>query len=162
KSTVLRFWREEGYEVRHQDRTAAHDVCGHARCLAGRRRHRAVRVGVDVRPLLSDLFRLDRPMHGGLGHHDGPRAGDQAHPRPPLVIGGGGEKRTLRAVARWGDHWNFPGGGVEVFNAKREVLAKHCADIGRDMSEITTSTHLRYDPSNMQGLVDEAGALGEA
>jgi F420-dependent oxidoreductase-like protein len=83
-------------------------------------------------------------------------------PRPPLVIGGGGERRTLRAVARWADHWNFPGGGVEVFNAKREVLAKHCADVGRDMSEITTSTHLRYDGSSIQAVVDEAGALAEA
>ena len=83
-------------------------------------------------------------------------------PHPPFVIGGAGEKRTLRAVARWGDHWNFPGGGVEVFNAKREVLAKHCADAGRDMSEITTSTHLRLDPANVQATVDEAGALGEA
>src|SRR5437879_6524195 len=64
-------------------------------------------------------------------------------PRPPFVIGGTGERRTLRAVARWGDHWNFPDGGVEVFNAKKEVLAKHCADIGRDPAEITTSTHLR-------------------
>jgi F420-dependent oxidoreductase-like protein len=83
-------------------------------------------------------------------------------PRPPFVIGGGGEKRTLRAVARWGDHWNFPGGGVPVFEAKRAVLEKHCADIGRDISEITTSTHLRLDPSNLNALVDEAGALGAA
>jgi len=83
-------------------------------------------------------------------------------PRPPFVIGGTGEKRTLRAVARWADHWNFPGGGVGVINAKKEVLAKHCADVGRDMSEITTSTHLRYDGSSFQALVDEAGALGEA
>jgi alkanesulfonate monooxygenase SsuD/methylene tetrahydromethanopterin reductase-like flavin-dependent oxidoreductase (luciferase family) len=83
-------------------------------------------------------------------------------PRPPFVIGGGGEKRTLRAVARWGDHWNFPGGGVDVFNAKREVLAKHCADIGRDLSEITTSTHIRFDGTNYGPLVEEAAALGEA
>jgi F420-dependent oxidoreductase-like protein len=83
-------------------------------------------------------------------------------PHPPFVIGGGGEKRTLRAVARWGDHWNFPGGGVDVFNAKREVLAKHCADIGRDMGEITTSTHIRFDGSDIGPLVEEAARLGEA
>jgi F420-dependent oxidoreductase-like protein len=84
-------------------------------------------------------------------------------PRPPFVIGGLGEKRTLRSVAKWGDHWNFPGGGVEVFNQKKEVLAKHCADLGRDPSEITTSTHLRMtDPGDFGALVDEAAALGEA
>lgn len=84
-------------------------------------------------------------------------------PRPPFVIGGLGEKRTLRAVAKWGDHWNFPGGGVEVFTSKHEVLAKHCADIGRDVSEITTSTHLRLgDPSDVSAVADEAAALGEA
>ncbi len=83
-------------------------------------------------------------------------------PHPPIVIGGLGEKRTLRSVARYGDHWNFPGGGVDVFTSKREVLAKHCADIGRDVSEIMTSTHLRYDPANLDGLLDEAKTLGDA
>jgi F420-dependent oxidoreductase-like protein len=83
-------------------------------------------------------------------------------PHPPIVVGGGGEKRTLRAVAHWADHWNIPGGGVDVFKAKREVLAKHCADIGRDLNEITTSTHLRLDPSDTAPLVDEAAAFAEA
>jgi len=84
-------------------------------------------------------------------------------PRPPFVIGGLGEKRTLRSVAKWGDHWNFPGGGVQVFNEKKEVLAKHCADLGRDVSEITTSTHLRLtDPNDFGAMVEEAAALGEA
>ena len=84
-------------------------------------------------------------------------------PHPPLVIGGGGEKRTLRAVARWAQHWNFPGGGVEVFNQKKEVLARHCADVGRDPSEITTSTHLRLGTDGELGpLVEEASALADA
>lgn len=83
-------------------------------------------------------------------------------PHPPIVIGGLGEKRTLRSIARWGDHWNFPGGGVEVFTSKREVLHKHCADVGRDPSEITTSTHLRLDPSDHGPLVAEAQALADA
>jgi F420-dependent oxidoreductase-like protein len=84
-------------------------------------------------------------------------------PHPPLCIGGGGERRTLRAVARYAQHWNFPGGGVGVFEQKREVLAAHCADIGRDAAEITTSTHLRLPTlGDLGSLVDEAAALAEA
>src|SRR5262245_44165954 len=82
-------------------------------------------------------------------------------PHPPIVIGGGGEQRTLRAVARWAQHWNFPGGGVETLRQKREVLHRHCKDIGRDPSEIVTSTHLRFDPANVDALVEEARALDD-
>jgi F420-dependent oxidoreductase-like protein len=83
-------------------------------------------------------------------------------PHPPIVIGGGGEKRTLRTAARFADHWNVPGGGVQVFKAKREVLAKHCADVGRKVEDITTSTHLRLDPANIGAIVDEAAAFADA
>jgi F420-dependent oxidoreductase-like protein len=83
-------------------------------------------------------------------------------PHPPVVIGGLGELRTLRAVARWADHWNFPGGGVDVLETKREVLAMHCADIGRNPAEITTSTHLRLDPDNIGRIAEEAAAFAEA
>jgi len=68
-------------------------------------------------------------------------------PMPPICIGGKGEKRTLRSAARWADHWNFPGGTVEEFAAKRDVLHRHCADLGRDPGEIMTSTHLRLPPN---------------
>jgi F420-dependent oxidoreductase-like protein len=84
-------------------------------------------------------------------------------PHPPLCIGGGGERRTLRAVARYAQHWNFPGGGVPVFDHKMEVLRAHCADIGRDVAEITTSTHLRLRTLDELGpMVEEAAALASA
>jgi F420-dependent oxidoreductase-like protein len=66
-------------------------------------------------------------------------------PHPPICIGGGGERRTLRAVARYAQHWNVPSGTPTEFRAKRDVLAGHCETIGRDPATITTSTHLRYD-----------------
>ena len=53
-------------------------------------------------------------------------------PRPPLVVGGGGERRTLRTVARWADHWNFPGREPDELRRKLDVLADHCAAVGRD------------------------------
>lgn len=84
-------------------------------------------------------------------------------PHPPLCIGGGGERRTLRAVARYAQHWNFPGGGVEVLTHKREVLKGHCAQAGRDPAEIMISTHLRVPADGDFGaMVDEAAALAEA
>ena len=84
-------------------------------------------------------------------------------PHPPLCIGGGGEKRTLRTVARLAQHWNIPGGGAEVFKRKRDVLAEHCADVGRDPAEITTSVHVRLPESGDVGpLVEEAAAYAEA
>jgi F420-dependent oxidoreductase-like protein len=84
-------------------------------------------------------------------------------PHPPLCIGGLGEKRTLRTVARLAQHWNLPGGGVDVFKQKYDVLAAHCADAGRDPAEITTSVHLRLPDGGDPGpMVEEAAAYAEA
>ena len=84
-------------------------------------------------------------------------------PHPPLCIGGVGERRTLRTVARLAQHWNLPGGGPEVFKQKRDVLLAHCADVGRDPAEIMTSVHIRVPESGDVGpLVDEAAAYAEA
>ncbi|MGH3554262.1 MAG: LLM class flavin-dependent oxidoreductase, partial [Mycobacterium sp.] len=81
-------------------------------------------------------------------------------PHPPICIGGSGEKRTLRITARYAQHWNFVGGTPEQFARKRDVLAAHCADIGRDRNEITLSAHLFLgDDRNYGQLVDNAAAL---
>jgi F420-dependent oxidoreductase-like protein len=63
-------------------------------------------------------------------------------PRPPLVIGGGGEKRTLRIAARWADQWNLAGGTPDVLGHKVEVLHRHCADVGRDPKDIEVSVQV--------------------
>jgi F420-dependent oxidoreductase-like protein len=85
-------------------------------------------------------------------------------PHPPICIGGTGERRTLPAVARWAQHWNHPGASVEDWLGKRAVLEACCADIGRDPSEIMTSTHLRFSPDDggTAKLADEAAAFAEA
>ena len=80
-------------------------------------------------------------------------------PHPPICIGGQGERRTLRAVARFAQHWNFPGGTAEQFAAKLDVLHAHCADLGRDPAEITVSTHLRGSTSD---VVEQAKRYGDA
>jgi F420-dependent oxidoreductase-like protein len=60
-------------------------------------------------------------------------------PHPPLLIGGGGERRTLRLVARYADEWNCVAATPEVYRHKADVLAAHCAEIGRDPGAIARS-----------------------
>ncbi len=82
-------------------------------------------------------------------------------PRPPLCIGGQGERRTLLAVARHADHWNAPALDAETFQRKLAVLHQHCADIGRDPSTITVSNLIRYDGTDtILAQVDTFQALG--
>jgi alkanesulfonate monooxygenase SsuD/methylene tetrahydromethanopterin reductase-like flavin-dependent oxidoreductase (luciferase family) len=56
-------------------------------------------------------------------------------PHLPIMIGGSGEKKTLRTVARYADMWNAMG-TVELMAHKIDVLRGHCADVGRDPAEI--------------------------
>jgi len=56
-------------------------------------------------------------------------------PHPPIFVGGGGEKRTLRIAAKYGDAINVLG-GVALAEQKIAVLERHCADVGRDPREI--------------------------
>lgn len=61
-------------------------------------------------------------------------------PHPPLWIAGGGERKTLRIVARYADFANF-GGTLDTFVHKSRVLAGHCEAIGRDPAEIGRTLH---------------------
>ncbi|MFP3913255.1 MAG: LLM class F420-dependent oxidoreductase [Actinomycetota bacterium] len=65
-------------------------------------------------------------------------------PRPPIVIGGRGEKRTLRLVARYASMWDalFVEDQKEEWKRLRDVLFDHCRDVGRDPAEISCSSHL--------------------
>jgi F420-dependent oxidoreductase-like protein len=68
-------------------------------------------------------------------------------PRPlqthlPILIGGGGEQRTLRMVAQYADLWNVIVYDPETARHKREVLQRHCAAIGRDPASIVKTLYL--------------------
>jgi F420-dependent oxidoreductase-like protein len=88
--------------------------------------------------IVRSMFTQDRPSFSGEHFHiDAP----YNNPRPlrgdiPILIGGSGEKKTLRMVATYGDGCNLFAGGAE---AKRllGVLEQHCETVGRDYSEIT-------------------------
>jgi F420-dependent oxidoreductase-like protein len=77
-------------------------------------------------------------------------------PHPPFLIGGGGEKRTLRTVARYADVCNVQGTPEQVQH-KFEVLAQHCRDAGRDPSEVKRTIQvmlfLNDDPAFQQRVV---------
>jgi F420-dependent oxidoreductase-like protein len=61
----------------------------------------------------------------------------------PLVIGGSGERRTLRIVAEHADIWNGFLGDEDQYRHKLDVLAGHCADVGRDPQDIRKSLTFR-------------------
>ncbi|MBI1963295.1 MAG: TIGR03560 family F420-dependent LLM class oxidoreductase [Candidatus Rokubacteria bacterium] len=76
-------------------------------------------------------------------------------PHPELMIGGGGEKVTLRIVARHADHWNS-WGGPETLARKGRILDGYCAAIGRDPKAITRSANMPLaiteDPAEIERL----------
>lgn len=80
------------------------------------------------------------------------------------MIGGVGVKRTLRAVARYAQRWDASNvASPDDFVRKLDVLHAHCQDIGRDPNEITTSSHIWFDPAENEigSIADEASRLAD-
>jgi probable F420-dependent oxidoreductase len=75
----------------------------------------------------------------------------------PILIGGGGEKKTLRYTAEFADIWHGFG-NPDVINHKNKVLDDHCSDIGRDPSEIERSTGASPTRVQVGDKLIEAGA----
>jgi alkanesulfonate monooxygenase SsuD/methylene tetrahydromethanopterin reductase-like flavin-dependent oxidoreductase (luciferase family) len=73
--------------------------------------------------------------------------------RLPILVGGGGEKVTLRLVARHAD-MNNVGGGFDNVRRKEEILRQHCLDVGRDEREIERTANL--GPIIIRDSTDEA------
>ena len=92
-----------------------------------------------------------------------------SRPRVPIMIGGGGEKKTLRLVAQYGDACNVFG-SPETIARKYRILDEHCAAVGRDPAEIERSTlqgaHLATDGGRRgetaAQVVDRFGDLADA
>lgn len=138
------------------------DVMGHGRLICGlgagwyEHEWRAYGYGFPDVPVRMGMFREaceiihrmwteERPVfHGKYYSIDGPinepRSADKPH--PTFWLGGGGEKVTLRLVAKWANGCNFADGNPETIRQKMAVLRQHCEEIGRDVGEITISTSL--------------------
>ena len=94
--------------------------------------------------------------------------GALCHPRPlqgtafpgserngiPVWVAGGGERKTLRIAAEHADYTNFDG-TPDVFSHKSEVLAGHCADLGRDPASITRSANYNVVIGRDEAEVEE-------
>jgi F420-dependent oxidoreductase-like protein len=120
----------------------------------------------DEGPYRGSLYSLDRTLNS-------PQA--IRHPHPPILIGGMGEKKTLRLVATYADASNFFDVGPKGLEATCEVLRGHCADVGRDYDAITKTVLTRLSlcdsgrpaPSgeptvSVAAAVDKLGALADA
>ena len=111
-------------------------------------------------------------MRGMLDGTEPTAKGDHYHsrdtrnlPRPvqdhlPICIGGGGERVTLKLVARYGDMNNI-GGTVADMRRKEQALLRHCETVGRDPGEIERTTgvgtvFIRDDPAEAERLFHEA------
>ena len=85
-----------------------------------------------VEPYHGAHYQLEQPLNS---------PSPLSHPRPPILIGGSGEKRTLRLVAQYADGCNlFAYAGAEALRAKLEVLRGHCEAVGRPYEEIERTT----------------------
>jgi len=84
-----------------------------------------------------------------------------SRPRLPILIGGGGEKKTLRLVAQYADACNVPGDAATVA-AKLEVLRGHCVRLGRDYDAIkkTANVHYQRDSGKLLAELASLAAVG--
>jgi F420-dependent oxidoreductase-like protein len=83
-------------------------------------------------------------------------------PRPRIMIAGGGERKLLRLVARYGDANNLFASSPDEVKHKLDVLARHCDDVGRDPSEILNTTISRFGPdSDSAQFVEEMTAYAK-
>jgi len=106
----------------------------------------------DESPYTGRHYQLERPLNS-------PQA--LSSPHPPIMIGGGGERKTLRLVAKYADACNlFPGPDLA---RKLDVLRAHCDAEGRDYDEITKTCYFIYDVGEKgekaAQVVDQLGEL---
>ena len=77
-----------------------------------------------------------------------------SRPHPPILIGGGGEKKTLRLVAQYAQACNLFANAPDL-GRKLDILRQHCADVGRDYDEIEKTVMGPLDPGEDGEKVDE-------
>lgn len=110
--------------------------------------------GGDDRSFEGKHYQLERPLNSPP---------PLSLPRPRILIGGGGEKKTLRLVAQYADACNIFDMGPERVKAKYDVIRQHCEDVGRPYDEIekTVLTFVDFSNQSDDELVDRYGKLAD-
>ncbi len=107
----------------------------------------------DETPFEGKHYQLARPLNS-------PQSVQRPH--PPILIGGSGERKTLRFVAQYADACNLFGRvGPEELGRKLDILQGHCADVGRPYQEIekTTLDHMHITRDGRDGSLTPAAAI---
>jgi alkanesulfonate monooxygenase SsuD/methylene tetrahydromethanopterin reductase-like flavin-dependent oxidoreductase (luciferase family) len=103
----------------------------------------------DEAPYHGKHYQLERPLNS-------PQS--LSRPHPPIMIGGGGEKKTLRLVARYADACNLFAGRDEA--RKLDVLRQHCEAVGRDYDTIYKTVYYVFNTSlGAQRIIDDLATL---
>jgi F420-dependent oxidoreductase-like protein len=88
-----------------------------------------------------------------------------SRPHPPILIGGAGEKKTLKLVARYADACNIFAYNFDETGRKLDVLRQHCADEGRDYDQIEKTAQFRYDlgenGENVNRVIEDLHRIAE-
>jgi len=137
-------------------------------------------LGVPFPPLAERFARLEETLRICLqmwSDDDGPFDGTYyslaetlnrprpvGHARPPILIGGMGEQKTLRLVAQYADACNFTTADLETVRHKIQVLRGHCDRLGRDLADIritaTSGANPGADPDGFLREAEQLSALG--
>lgn len=140
------------------------------------REHKAL--GVPYPPISERFERLEETLqiaHQMWSDNNGPFQGKHyqlaetlcvpqplARPHPPILIGGMGEKKTLRMVAQYAQACNlFQFAGVPVLRQKLEILKQHCQELGTDYAAIEKTTLGQLDPEEPAKFLEQLHQLAE-
>ena len=107
----------------------------------------------DDKPYQGKHYQLARPLNS-------PQAVQRPH--PPILIGGSGERKTLRLVAQYGDACNlFARMGKQVLQHKLDILREHCQAVGRPYEQIekTTLDSIKLTRDGRDGSITPAAAV---
>ena len=107
--------------------------------------------------IIRNLFDNERTNFDGRYYQirNAPLAPKPVQARLPILIGGGGEKVTLRIAARYADEWNV-WGAPDVLKQKGDVLERHCEAIGRNPAQIRRSAQALITISEDPAVIERA------